>query len=75
MKNPATMRGWARPTSQNQVVSPFAMKPKGANGCCLRNLLDVGTELLFALPRAARGALGLDHGEHETGWLVEADSR
>ena len=28
------MRGWARPTSQNQVFRPFAMKPNGAKSWC-----------------------------------------
>jgi len=35
VKNPATRRGLARPTSQNQMSWPLAMNPNGAKGCFL----------------------------------------
>ena len=35
VKNPATRRGLARPTSQNQMSWPLAMNPKGAKDCFL----------------------------------------
>ena len=50
---------------------PVRQEAKGRKWLLSRNLLDIGSELLFALSWAARCAFGFDHREHETGRFVQ----
>ncbi len=71
-KNPATRRGLARPTSQNQMVMAVGHEPERGEGLLLGDFGDVVAKLFVGLARVAGASLGFDDGEHVAAGVVEA---